>query len=155
MRVTRSASRAAAAALDTLQTKDDDAPSAPLPTGANGTKRKTSAKDTKTTGQKKARSAKQEATSSQDLSTKPPPRPALDISKPPALVPAKLTFSFEEARQHLINADIRFEDIFDRMKCRPYEHLEQFDPFRLFDPSLPEKPKDRPESVYHMSLSND
>ncbi|KAL1942070.1 hypothetical protein VTO73DRAFT_6600 [Trametes versicolor] len=79
------------------------------------------------------------------------------------LVPAVLTFSFEEARRHLVRVDPRFEDVFRRVKCRPFEHLERVDPFRtlahsilgqqiswkaaasithkfvrLFDPSLPE-----------------
>lgn len=46
------------------------------------------------------------------------------------LVPAVLTFSFEEAKQHLISVDPRFEDVFRRVKCKPYEHLERVDPFR-------------------------
>ncbi|KAI0087997.1 DNA glycosylase [Irpex rosettiformis] len=83
------------------------------------------------------------------------------------LVPAVLTFSFEEAKRHLIKEDHRFGDIFDLVHCKPFEHLEQVDPFRtlthsilgqqiswlaarsithrfvrLFDPSLPEKPVD-------------
>ena len=48
-----------------------------------------------------------------------------------ALVPATLTFSLEKAKEHLIRADHRFEDIFDKMPCKPYENLEQFHPFRL------------------------
>lgn len=48
-----------------------------------------------------------------------------------ALVPATLTFSLEKAKEHLIRVDHRFEDIFDRMPCKPYENLEQFHPFRL------------------------
>ncbi|KDQ57620.1 hypothetical protein JAAARDRAFT_130654 [Jaapia argillacea MUCL 33604] len=82
------------------------------------------------------------------------------------MVPAELTFSLADAKAHLIKADVRWEDIFKRMKCKPYEHLERVDPFRcdnisqgqqiswlaarsithrfirLFDPSLPEKPTD-------------
>jgi DNA-3-methyladenine glycosylase II len=46
------------------------------------------------------------------------------------LVPATLSFDFEEARQHLINADPRFEDIFATMQCKPFEQLEQVHPFR-------------------------
>ncbi|CAE6444606.1 unnamed protein product [Rhizoctonia solani] len=82
----------------------------------------------------------------------------------PVLIPAKLTFSFEEAKTHLIKADGRFESIFRELKCRPFEQLEPVDPFqtlvtsilgqqiswlaaksirhrflRLFDRSLPEK----------------
>ncbi|CAE6510511.1 unnamed protein product [Rhizoctonia solani] len=82
----------------------------------------------------------------------------------PALIPATLTFSFEQAKEHLIKADGRFEGIFRELKCRPFEQLEPVDPFqtlvtsilgqqiswlaaksirhrflRLFDRSLPEK----------------
>jgi DNA-3-methyladenine glycosylase II len=78
-----------------------------------------------------------------------------------------LTFDFQEAKRHLIQADHRFEDLFQRMKCKPFEQLERVHPFRalvtsilgqqiswvaarsithrfirLFDPSLPEKPDD-------------
>ena len=45
-------------------------------------------------------------------------------------LPATLSFSYHEAKSHLINADPRFEDVFNKMKCRPYEHLERVDPFR-------------------------
>lgn len=48
----------------------------------------------------------------------------------PTFLPAKLSFSYMEARNHLIDADPRFEDIFNKMKCRPFEHLERVDPFR-------------------------
>ncbi|CAE6436090.1 unnamed protein product [Rhizoctonia solani] len=82
----------------------------------------------------------------------------------PVLIPATLTFSFEQAKKHLIKADSRFEKIFGELKCRPFEQLEPVDPFqtlvtsilgqqiswlaaksirhrflRLFDRSLPEK----------------
>ncbi|CAE7232450.1 unnamed protein product [Rhizoctonia solani] len=82
----------------------------------------------------------------------------------PVLIPATLTFSFEQAKKHLIKADARFETIFAELKCRPFEQLEPVDPFqtlvtsilgqqiswlaaksirhrfqRLFDRSLPEK----------------
>src|SRR5882762_421805 len=46
------------------------------------------------------------------------------------LVPAVLSFNFEEAKQHLINVDARFEDVFAKMKCKPFEQLEQVSPFR-------------------------
>ncbi|KAG2750324.1 DNA glycosylase [Suillus brevipes Sb2] len=99
----------------------------------------------------------------------PPPPPPLpqNESKEKALVPAVLTFSFEEAKAHLIRADHRFEDIFTKLKCKPFEFLEQAHPFRalvesilgqqiswlaarsiihrftrLYDPSLPEKAAD-------------
>jgi hypothetical protein len=45
-------------------------------------------------------------------------------------VPAMLSFDFEEAKQHLIEVDQRFEDLFSRMQCKPFQHLEQVHPFR-------------------------
>lgn len=47
------------------------------------------------------------------------------------LVPAVLSFSFKEAKKHLANADVRFEGVFKRLKCKPFEHLEMVDPFRF------------------------
>lgn len=47
-----------------------------------------------------------------------------------SFVPAVLTFNLEEARDYLIQVDHRFEDLFDRMKCKPFENLEQVHPFR-------------------------
>jgi DNA-3-methyladenine glycosylase II len=46
------------------------------------------------------------------------------------VLPAKLSFSFEEAKRHLINTDNRFQDLFNKMTCKPFEHLEQVHPFR-------------------------
>ncbi|TFK75455.1 DNA glycosylase [Pluteus cervinus] len=87
--------------------------------------------------------------------------------EPPVLVPAELMFSFDDARRHLIQADDRFEELFNRMQCKPYQQLESLHPFRalvtsilgqqiswlaarsvvyrftrLYDPSMPEKPDD-------------
>ena len=59
--------------------------------------------------------------------SRPPQIASADVEE---LVPAVLTFSFEEAKQHLIGVDPRFEDVFRRVKCKPYEHLERVDPFR-------------------------
>lgn len=53
-----------------------------------------------------------------------------------ALVPAQLTFSFEEAKTYLIGVDARFRDLFMRMKCRPFENLERVDPFRTLVQSI-------------------
>ncbi|KAI5117110.1 hypothetical protein M0805_008229 [Coniferiporia weirii] len=98
------------------------------------------------------------------------------VETAPALLPAVLSFSFSGAKQHLINADPRFEDLFSKMPCRPFEHLETVDPFRtlatsilgqqiswlaaravthkfvrLFDPSLPEKPSESGQSAFFPS----
>jgi DNA-3-methyladenine glycosylase II len=45
-------------------------------------------------------------------------------------VPAVLTFDFELAKKHLIAVDHRFENIFDEMRCKPFEELERVHPFR-------------------------
>lgn len=50
--------------------------------------------------------------------------------KEPTLIPAALSFSFQEAKQHLIFADLRFADVFNRLPCGPYEKLEPVDPFK-------------------------
>ncbi|KAG6812600.1 hypothetical protein H0H92_001951 [Tricholoma furcatifolium] len=88
-------------------------------------------------------------------STAIPNIPDSQIAHP--TVPAVLTFSFEEGKRHLISVDHRFRDLFSKMQCKPYEHLEMVHPFRgqqiswlaarsvnhkfvrLFDPSIPEK----------------
>ncbi|KAJ3532123.1 hypothetical protein NMY22_g7873 [Coprinellus aureogranulatus] len=51
-------------------------------------------------------------------------------------VPAVLTFDFEEGKKHLISIDPRFEDLFEKMPCRPFEHLEQVHPFRALTTSI-------------------
>lgn len=90
-----------------------------------------------------------------------------DAAEPEEFVPAMLSFDFEEAKRHLVEVDHRFEDLFSKMPCKPFEHLEQVHPFRalttsilaqqiswlaarsithrfirLYDPTLPEKPTD-------------
>ncbi|KAJ8596603.1 DNA glycosylase [Rhizopogon salebrosus TDB-379] len=97
----------------------------------------------------------------------PPPPPLQNTPEKDTLVPAVLTFSFEEAKAHLIRTDHRFEDVFAKLRCKPFEFLEQVHPFRalvqsilgqqiswlaarsinhkfirLYDPSLPEKVAD-------------
>jgi len=54
----------------------------------------------------------------------------LDPGPPPALVPAELSFSFEEAKQHLVTADTRFQDVFATAVCTPYQKLDRVEPFR-------------------------
>ncbi|KAF7793830.1 hypothetical protein EIP86_004951 [Pleurotus ostreatoroseus] len=141
MPLTRSASRAAAAAVASLHIAEDAAPPAPeMPQKSRPTKRKAASSGAKKATRKKSRTEDQieqePAPAAKEAVVKTIPRD----DTPPVLVPAQLTFSFEDAKAHLIEADARFEDLFDRLKCRPFEHLERVDPFRLFDPSLPEKP---------------
>ncbi|KAG6842093.1 hypothetical protein C0991_002747 [Blastosporella zonata] len=132
-----------------------------------------SAKPTK----KRARVA-QETTVQENIEAEPEPSTAAssDALVPRALtkqpmVPAVLTFSFEEGKKHLISVDHRFQDLFSKMQCKPYEHLETVHPFRgqqiswlaarsvnhkfvrLFDSSIPEKVEDyaghgKPTSFY-------
>ncbi|EJF65257.1 hypothetical protein DICSQDRAFT_159443 [Dichomitus squalens LYAD-421 SS1] len=72
----------------------------------------------------------------EEETTAPVPRaPTIPITPKPAadgeeLVPAVLTFSFEVAKNHLISVDPRFEEMFKRVSCKPFEHLERVDPFR-------------------------
>ena len=46
------------------------------------------------------------------------------------LLPAKLTFSFDEAKAHLIKSDSRFADVFARQMCKPFEKLDRVEPFK-------------------------
>jgi DNA-3-methyladenine glycosylase II len=60
------------------------------------------------------------------------PRPLIEPSgEEPAPLPAKLIFSLEDAKSHLIRADHRFRDVFSRLPCKPFEELEDIHPFRL------------------------
>ncbi|KAJ6499304.1 DNA glycosylase [Mycena sanguinolenta] len=73
---------------------------------------------------------------------KPSPKPVIPASgttsTEPDFVPADaiLTFSFEDAKKHLINADHRFEDVFSRLECKPFQQLEQVHPFRALATSI-------------------
>lgn len=64
-----------------------------------------------------------------DIVPPPPPAPSSSLNEV-SLVPATLSFSFEAAKAHLINADPRFEHLFSRSPCKPFEHLEQLHPMR-------------------------
>ena len=129
-RITRASAKAKAVEKEVLSDVDSGAESevAPKKTTA-GTKRKAKATTTKRkTPAKKAKAAPEPEEILEDVELPPPSVPADDPSR--NLVPAKLTFSFEDAKKHLISVDSRFEILFTRLKCRPFEHLQQFDPFR-------------------------
>lgn len=79
------------------------------------------------TPQKKTRMEKQPVANAQPAGTAAVPD---DPGPPPVLVPAELAFSFEEAKQHLIAADSRFQDVFDIAICTPYQNLDRIEPFR-------------------------
>ncbi|KAH9998439.1 DNA glycosylase [Russula compacta] len=65
------------------------------------------------------------------------PRPLLQPSEEElAPLPAKLVFSLEDAKRHLIQADYRFGDVFSRLPCKPFESLESIHPFRTLCTSI-------------------
>jgi len=60
------------------------------------------------------------------------PRPLVPSSgEELAPIPAKLTFSLADAKDHLVRVDRRFGDVFSRLPCKPFERLESVHPFRL------------------------
>lgn len=80
---------------------------------------------------------KRSRTSNSKLRAKKPetegtvPRPLIEPSEEDqAPLPAKLIFSLEDAKNHLIRADHRFRDIFSRFPYKPVESLEEIHPFR-------------------------
>lgn len=134
MRVTRSASRAAAQAIQDLHISDPDPQAAPESAPTKETKTAKRKAAPRTNSRKKARTEDEDAAA---MPPPPVPKPPMKHIQPVAadggteeLVPAELTFSFEDGKKHLISVDPRFEDIFSRLKCRPYEHLERVDPFK-------------------------
>ena len=62
-----------------------------------------------------------------------PPRvvPLAAPGEQEVMIPAKLSFSFDEAKRHLVSVDPRFQDLFEKRKCTPFEVLEQVHPFRF------------------------
>jgi len=85
--------------------------------------------------QKAAKALK--TTAAQPESPSEPLKPFPDFRLVPAhtdpsrVIPANLSFDFEVAKSHLINVDSRFAQVFDTLRCRPYQDLEPVDPFRL------------------------
>ena len=142
MPVTRSATRAASTATATAAAvaRTSAAPTAPLTKATRVTKRKASSEVTNASSKKKKEASKaavnlansavaegdSEPVSAEPVQAIPTPIPSSAV----ALLPAKLTFSFEEAKKHLIEADFRFADVFLRLPCRPFEKLERVEPFR-------------------------
>ncbi|KAK0461119.1 DNA glycosylase [Desarmillaria tabescens] len=104
--------------------------SAPSETVQAATKRKAPAS---TKDKAKKPKTAQEAVLEQQI---PPVVPPPSSGAAPVLIPAQLSFSFEDAKQHLISADPRFEDIFGKLKCTPFEVLEQVHPFRSLATSI-------------------
>jgi DNA-3-methyladenine glycosylase II len=84
------------------------------------------------TPRKKAKNAGSPATPAEGTPVKPLPVFQLtDASKDASrMIPGKLGFDFEQAKRHLCSVDARFETLFERLKCKPFENLEAVDPFR-------------------------
>ncbi|KIY64158.1 DNA glycosylase [Cylindrobasidium torrendii FP15055 ss-10] len=170
MPVTRSATRVTAEATPAPTSKRKQS----NPIAPNGSKKakpsSTPPEPVPTSKRKAPTSASKNAPKSKPVSVAPIdfviPQPRAD-EEHVTLIPAILTFSFEDAKKHLIKADFRFEDLFDKRKCTPFEVLEQIHPFRslatsiigqqiswkaaksinhkfkrLYDPSLPEDAND-------------
>jgi DNA-3-methyladenine glycosylase II len=130
MPVTRSAARAATGVVAKIET-------AAKAFASSTTKKRKAEVVEKTTVKKQRASKKTTEKATQDSEkinqAQQPVAPNASLtltSSAPTFLPAKLSFSFHEAKTHLISADPRFEDVFNKMKCRPYEHLERIDPFR-------------------------
>lgn len=129
-RTTRAATRALAAGAN-LST-----PSTPTPS----LKRKKSLKEGEANPapakKKSAVSTSKKDAGSDEQNSGPPLSSAavLEDTSGPArkvdVIPAILSFDFAEAKRHLINADSRFEKLFNKLKCRPYEELDAVEPFQ-------------------------
>ncbi|KAH9895145.1 DNA glycosylase [Cubamyces lactineus] len=193
MAVTRSATRststatAAATAGNAADATDAEKVQAKAPVTA---KRRKATGSSAETAQKKPRTAQKTAkaatsTNAGSSAAAASRTTAVPILNPVGeeLVPAVLTFSFEEAKGHLISVDPRFEEVFRRVKCKPFEHLERVDPFRtlahsilgqqiswkaaasithkfirLFDPSIPENLADSKSNFFpsaHQVITKD
>lgn len=124
MPVTRSATRAQT--LPTFAT--DEA----LVTPITKRKRETIASIPSTSKAKRSKCASPEQPrhSESTLDSVPPRVPSLDRDDDQPMVDLALNFSFEDAKAHLINVDPRFVELFKRLKCKPFQHLEQVHPFR-------------------------
>lgn len=141
MRTTRSASRAAAGAATTPQPNSAPSKEATPPKKQAGrvTKRKAPATESKAANVPEsepaipAQSPKKRAKKLEADSTNAPQANSdahAEAGVTPVLLPAKLTFSFDDAKKHLIEEDPRFEDVFRRLPCKPFEKLERVEPFR-------------------------
>lgn len=121
MPTTRSASRQLSNAASLLSSA----------TAAPKRKASNAAKESARQSVKKPRTlSKQEGGQAESPQKKLVSKPVSSNGQLPVLLPAKLSFSFEHAKKQLIDVDPRFEDLFQRLPCRPFEHLEQVDPFR-------------------------
>ena len=88
--------------------------------------------DPAVTKRKRSYSSSSKAKAKSETAEGTVPRPLVPPSgEELAPLPAKLIFSLEDAKNHLIQADGRFGDVFSRLPCKPFERLEGIHPFRL------------------------
>ncbi|TFY69808.1 hypothetical protein EVG20_g2993 [Dentipellis fragilis] len=136
MAVTRSSTRSQTTAAGAPEPASEPVAKAPLATKrkapddgvASESKKK---RATPAANKGKAKAAANTADVAPPTGSVPPP----DDFKP-VVLPAELTFSFDEAKQHLIRADRRFADVFRRLPCKPFERLERVEPFRTLTTSI-------------------
>ncbi|KAF8320701.1 DNA glycosylase, partial [Clavulina sp. PMI_390] len=64
------------------------------------------------------------------------PRVPIILAPDAQFIPAQLSFSFADARSHLIKVDNRFAEMFESVKCKPFEVLEPLDPFKTLVVSI-------------------
>ena len=103
-------------------------PDVAVPAPASKSKRKATGTGPKAPAAKKSKATPQATEEAIPLAPIVAPTSVAGTTDVP--VPAILTFNFDEAMQYLIDVDSRFEDLFDKMPCKPFEHLEQLHPFR-------------------------
>lgn len=131
MPTTRSSTRIAANSIQRVNvtTESSDAKGDAPKSTSRATTKKRIAEDASDTprNQKKSRKAAVEVAISMKVD-EPLGSPGEEDTD--AVVPAVLTFSLDEAKQHLISVDHRFEDLFNKLACKPYENLERFHPFQ-------------------------
>jgi DNA-3-methyladenine glycosylase II len=90
--------------------------------------KRTKASSAPTKAKAKANAKAKKAETETDRVPRPLIPPPSDEEVAP--LPAQLTFSLEDAKDHLIQADNRFKDVFSRLPCKPFETLEGVHPFR-------------------------
>jgi DNA-3-methyladenine glycosylase II len=120
MPVTRSAARIHAARITPIVNAKRQAPKRQAVSDAVATKRT-----------KKASAPTKVKAKKTETETDRVPRPLIPPSDDEEIapLPAQLTFSLEDAKNHLIQADHRFRDAFS-LPCKPFETLEGIYPFR-------------------------
>ncbi|KAG2015537.1 hypothetical protein CC2G_008801 [Coprinopsis cinerea AmutBmut pab1-1] len=132
MAATRSSARLALKA-NAMQTSEETISS---PANSSNGKRKNNNAALKAPAFKKSKTQTGAGSTTVGSTANPQTTRAPSDTNADAPVPAVLSFDFNEAMRHLITVDPRFQDLFDRMPCRPFEQLEQVHPFRALSISI-------------------